>query len=127
MADEKVKRAKAKGQGRRRSRELEDLHMCASTGKFNLEKLSQLNENEEEDENNHKLSDLKISDNKNHHAKKPLTRRHTDSTSQIGAKTATPRGGSMTKAGSKSSLNGVHASSPSTQKKLIARSISHNK
>ena len=96
--------------------------MCASTGKFNLERL---NEKDEEEENNHKLSGLKISEHKNHTAKKPLARRQTDS--QIGSKTTTPRGGSLMKTGSKSSLNGVHAGSPHVQKKQITRSISHNK
>ena len=42
-----VKRAAARGKGRRRSRELEDLHLCASTGKFKLEKISPLLEESE--------------------------------------------------------------------------------
>ncbi|XP_045196144.1 uncharacterized protein LOC123551350 [Mercenaria mercenaria] len=115
MADENVKRAKAKGQGRRRSRELEDLHMCASTGKFDLEKL---NENDEEEYN--KIGELKISENKAQATKKPLARRQTDS--QIGAKT---RGGSLKKTGSRPTMNGVL--SPTIQKKPIARSVSNNK
>ena len=69
-----MKRAKARGQGRRKSRELEDLHMCASTGKFNLEKLAidqTLEETEEED------TVPKLTSKSN--PKKPMVRRQTDS------------------------------------------------
>ncbi|KAL4233487.1 hypothetical protein ACF0H5_008168 [Mactra antiquata] len=112
MADENVKRAKAKGQGRRRSRELEDLHMCASTGKFNLEHMS-LEELEENEEDGEHPSELKTK----HVQKKPISRRNTDSL--LNSKT---RGGSLKKTGSRSIMNGT--SSPSTPRKL-GRTVSN--
>lgn len=111
-----VKQAKARGQGRRRSRELEDLHMCASTGKFNIEKLS-LAQVEEHDDEHDTLATLPSKPA----AKKPLLRRQTDS--QLDTKS---RGGSLKKTGSKPSANGV-TRSPNTAKKPLGRSISGSK
>lgn len=86
--------------------------MCASTGKFNLEKLSLGNVDENEDE------DCESKEPKKQTTKKPIVRCHTDS--HIGSKR---RGGSIKKTDSKSSLNGLTTSG--VQKKLVARSISH--
>lgn len=108
-----VKRAKAKGQGRRRSRELEDLHMCASTGKFNLEHmgLEEVDENEEVHEHPNEMKTRPPQ-------KKPLPRRSTDS--HLSSKL---RGGSLKKTGLKSNMNGT-SSSPSTPRKL-GRTVSN--
>lgn len=111
MADENVKLAKAKGQGRRRSRELEDLHMCAATGKLSLDNLD---ENEEDfDSTSHPTKKTEM--------RKRIdsvgTRQRTDSTS-----TSMSKAGLLKKQGSRTSINGT--ASPSTGKKLT-RQISN--
>ncbi|XP_052811748.1 uncharacterized protein LOC128239239 [Mya arenaria] len=119
MADENVKQARARGKGRRRSKELEDLHLCASTGKLHTDKLHDV---AEEDDSATKATKPT--------AKKPLYRRQTDA--QIGSKTresslgSKPRESSLKKSGSKSSL-GSSTNSPRTSKKPIAKTISSNK
>lgn len=115
MADENVKRAKARGQGRRRSKELEDLHLCASTGKFNLENLNLDRLEENEDDTDSKSSEVKTVQS----TKKPMIRRQTDT---LLNKTR----GSLKKQGSKSSLSSSNDSSPSTPRKFN-RTLSQNK
>lgn len=89
--------------------------MCASTGKFNLEKISleQLEENEEDD-SVPKLASKPA-------AKKPMVRRQTDS--QLESK---QRGGSLKKTGSNITTNGA-ARTPPLSKKQVGRTTSGNK
>ena len=92
-----MKQAAARGKGRRRSRELEDLHLCASTGRLNLDRLHEADEEAT-------VTSRTPRGAGGSGGKKTFTRRQTDS--HLLSK---GQGGSIKKTGSKSSLNGTVA------------------
>lgn len=88
--------------------------MCASTGKFNLEKLTleEVDENEDEDVVPKTLAKVPA-------GKKPMVRRQTDSVLDTKS-----RGGSLKKSGTKTGANGV-VRTPPTAKKQVTRTGSN--